>query len=84
MFFLHKDLLGDSLNHHDGVPKVILHGHSDTGFDVINMLKNLDPNDDQLRQTGGIVHCKFFFAVITPHSHFPTLLIFSMFTRLFI
>jgi len=51
------DLLGDSLNHHDGVPKIILHGHSDTGFDVINMLKNLDPNDDQLRQTGGIVHC---------------------------
>jgi len=51
------DLLGDSLDHNDGVPKIVLHGHSETGFDVINMIKNLDPNDENLRQTGGIVHC---------------------------
>jgi len=51
------DLLGDSLDHNDGVPKIVLHGHSDTGFDVINMIKNLDPSDENLRQTGGIVHC---------------------------
>merc|ERR1719343_881216 len=51
------DLLSDSLAHNDGVPKIILHGHSSTGFDVLNMIKNMDQNDENLRQTGGIVHC---------------------------
>jgi len=51
------DLLSDSLAHNDGVPKIILHGHSSTGFDVLNMVKNMDPHDENLRQTGGIVHC---------------------------
>lgn len=51
------DLLSDSLAHNDGVPKIILHGHSSTGFDVLNMVKNMDEEDENLRQTGGIVHC---------------------------
>lgn len=51
------DLLADSLAHNDGVPKIILHGHSSTGFDVVNMIKNMDHQDEDLRQTGGIVHC---------------------------
>jgi len=51
------DLLGDSLAHNDGVPKIILHGHSSSGFDVLNMVKNVDPDDEKYRQTGGIVHC---------------------------
>lgn len=51
------DLLSDSLAHNDGVPKIVLHGHSSTGFDVLNMIKNMDQEDKNLRQTGGIVHC---------------------------
>jgi len=51
------DLLNDSLAHNDGVPKIILHGHSSTGFDVLNMIKNMDQQDEDLRKTGGIVHC---------------------------
>mmetsp|Transcript_53257 Transcript_53257/g.59526 ORF Transcript_53257/g.59526 Transcript_53257/m.59526 type:complete len:226 (+) Transcript_53257:43-720(+) len=51
------DLLGDSLDHNDGVPKIILKGHSETGFDINNMIKNMDRSDANLRQTGGIVHC---------------------------
>jgi uncharacterized protein len=51
------DLLGDSLAHNSGVPKIILHGYSETGFDIVNMVKNKDPTDDKLRATGGIVHC---------------------------
>ena len=51
------DLLGDSLAHNDGVPKIILHGHSSTGFDVLNMIKNMDQEDKTLSQTRGIVHC---------------------------
>ncbi|KAG7367644.1 DUF498/DUF598 domain containing protein [Nitzschia inconspicua] len=51
------DLLIDSLAHNDGVPKIILNGHSETGFDVVNMVKNKDPSDETLRSTGGIVHC---------------------------
>ena len=50
------DLLSDSLAHNSGVPKIILHGHSSSGFDVINMVKNLDPTDTELKKTGGIVH----------------------------
>lgn len=51
------DLLSDSLTHNYGVPKIILKGHSESGFDVINMVKNMDPSDDTIRATGGIVHC---------------------------
>jgi len=51
------DLLGDSLAHNDGVPKIILKGHSASGFDVLNMIKNKDPTDKSLQQTGGVVHC---------------------------
>lgn len=51
------DLLNDSLAHNDGVPKIVLKGHSSSGFDVLNMIKNKDPTDESLQQTGGIVHC---------------------------
>mmetsp|Transcript_4238 Transcript_4238/g.10235 ORF Transcript_4238/g.10235 Transcript_4238/m.10235 type:complete len:210 (+) Transcript_4238:219-848(+) len=51
------DLLNDSLAHNDGVPKIILKGYSPSGFDVLNMIKNKDPTDESLQQTGGIVHC---------------------------
>mmetsp|Transcript_30716 Transcript_30716/g.57504 ORF Transcript_30716/g.57504 Transcript_30716/m.57504 type:complete len:241 (+) Transcript_30716:40-762(+) len=51
------DLLSDSLAHNYGVPKIILNGHSSSGFDVVNMVKNMDPNDESLKATGGIVHC---------------------------
>ena len=51
------DLLSDSLAHNDGVPKIILHGHSSTGFDVLHMIKNMDLDDENLSQTRGIVHC---------------------------
>jgi uncharacterized protein len=51
------DLLGDALEHNYGVPKIILNGHSETGFDIVNMVKNKDPTDDKLRATGGVVHC---------------------------
>mmetsp|Transcript_16720 Transcript_16720/g.45845 ORF Transcript_16720/g.45845 Transcript_16720/m.45845 type:complete len:210 (+) Transcript_16720:192-821(+) len=51
------DLLNDSLAHNDGVPKIILKGYSQSGFDVLNMIKNKDPTDESLQQTGGIVHC---------------------------
>jgi uncharacterized protein len=50
------DLLSDSLAHNYGTPKIILHGHSSSGFDVINMIKNKDPMDVELKKTGGIVH----------------------------
>jgi uncharacterized protein len=51
------DLLGESLAHNYGVPKIILNGYSETGFDIVNMIKNKDPTDDALRATGGVVHC---------------------------
>lgn len=52
------DLLSDSLAHNYGVPKIILSGHSDSGFDVVNMVKNKDTTGDEaLKATGGIVHC---------------------------
>lgn len=52
------DLLGDSLAHNDGMnAKLILHGHSSSGFDVLNLIKNMDPEDESLAKTGGIVHC---------------------------
>ena len=50
------DLLSESLAHNYGVPKVILHGHSSTGFDVVNLIKNMDPTDSQVQQSRGIVH----------------------------
>lgn len=51
------DLLGDSLAHNYGVPKLILKGHSASGFDIVNMVKNMDLSDDALRKSGGVVHC---------------------------
>lgn len=51
------DLLNDSLAHNYGVPKIILNGHSETGFDIVNMVKNVDPSDNSLKATRGIVHC---------------------------
>jgi uncharacterized protein len=51
------DLLSDSLAHSQGgVPKIILHAHGSTGFDVVNMIKNMDPTDQELQKSGGIVH----------------------------
>jgi uncharacterized protein len=51
-------LLSDSLAHNYGVPKIILKGHSDSGFDVVNMVKNKDTTgDESLKATGGVVHC---------------------------
>lgn len=52
------DLLSDSLAHNvgEGAPKIVLHGHSPTGFDVLNMVKNKDPSDVELKKSGGIVH----------------------------
>lgn len=52
------DLLGDSLQHSNtyGAPKVILHGHSSTGFDVNRILKKMDEGDKSLDKSAGIVH----------------------------
>ena len=55
------DLLNDSLapggsGIGEYAPKIILRGHSRTGFDVVNMIKNMDPSDEDLTKSGGIVH----------------------------
>lgn len=52
------DLLGDSLQYSNtyGAPKVILHGHSSTGFDVNRILKKMDQTDKSLDRSAGIVH----------------------------
>eukprot|EP00934_Nitzschia_sp_Nitz4_P000787 Nitzschia sp. Nitz4//scaffold22_size323478//119013//119705//NITZ4_000522-RA/size323478-processed-gene-0.456-mRNA-1//-1//CDS//3329542980//787//frame0 len=50
------DLLSDSLSHHDGIPKIVLHAHGPSGFDVGNAVKNLDRSDMSLMQSRGIVH----------------------------
>ena len=52
------DLLSDSLAHSGGqpVPKIILNAHGGTGIDVVNLVKNMDPSDESLRATSGIVH----------------------------
>ena len=54
------DLLGDSLQYSNtyGAPKVILHGHSSTGFDVNRILKKMDQTDKSLDRSAGIVHLK--------------------------
>jgi hypothetical protein len=49
------DLLDDSLGHNYGVPKIIIHGHSESGFDILNMIKNKDPSDENLKKTGTYV-----------------------------
>jgi uncharacterized protein len=51
------DLLNDSLAYSaGGVPKIILHGYGTTGVDVVNMIKNKDPSDMELKESGGVVH----------------------------
>eukprot|EP00980_Cylindrotheca_fusiformis_P017618 scaffold5517_cov135-Cylindrotheca_fusiformis.AAC.48 len=51
------DLLSDSLSHNGyGIPKVVLHGHSQTGFDCNKILKKIDMNDKSLDKSMGIVH----------------------------
>jgi uncharacterized protein len=52
------DLLGDSLAHSGGqpVPKIVLTAHGATGYDVANLVKNMDPTDDSMNETGGVVH----------------------------
>lgn len=50
------DLLSDSLAHNFGAPKIILHAHGNSGFDVGNVVKNMDPSDPELLKTKGIVH----------------------------
>jgi len=51
------DLLVDSLAHNEGfAPKLILHGHSSTGFDVSNLLQNLAGSKSPLASSGGKVH----------------------------
>jgi uncharacterized protein len=44
------------LAHNAGVPKIILQAHGLSGFDVVNLVKNMDPSDQQLQKSGGIVH----------------------------
>ena len=52
------DLLGDSLANSGGqpIPKIILTAHGATGYDVVNLVKNMDPTDDSMNETGGVVH----------------------------
>jgi len=50
------DLLADSLAHNFGAPKIILHAHGNSGFDVSNMVKNMDPTDKDILESKGIVH----------------------------
>ena len=56
------DLLSDSLDHQgsggggDPLPKIILKAYGSTGIDVMNSVKNMDPNDEELTNSGGIVH----------------------------
>ena len=50
------DLLSDSLAHNYGTPKLILQGHSSTGFDIQNSIKNMDPEDQELQKSKGVVH----------------------------
>lgn len=50
------DLLSDSLAHNYGAPKIILHAHGKTGFDVSNLVKNMDPTDEDNLKSEGVVH----------------------------
>ena len=53
------DLLSDSLDHQGGgdpLPKIILKAYGTTGIDVVNSVKNMDPNDEELTNSGGVVH----------------------------
>lgn len=50
------DLLSDSLAHNFGAPKIILHAHGNSGFDVGNAVKNIDPSDQEILVSKGIVH----------------------------
>jgi uncharacterized protein len=50
------DLLSDSLAHNAGVPKIVLRAHGFSGFDVVNLVKNMDPSDQELQKSGGVIH----------------------------
>ncbi|CAJ1946906.1 unnamed protein product [Cylindrotheca closterium] len=50
------DLLAESLNSGSFIPKIILQGHSTTGFDINKILKKVDPSDKTLDKSMGIVH----------------------------
>ena len=52
------DLLNESLAHTSlgGIPKIILKGYGPSGIDVMNLIKNKDPTDEELQKSGGIVH----------------------------
>jgi uncharacterized protein len=53
-------LLSDSLAYSDDdsepLPKIVLKAHGKSGFDVVNLIKNMDPSDETLTNSGGIVH----------------------------
>lgn len=50
------DLLSDSLAHNFGAPKIILQAHGNSGFDVGNSVRNMDPADQEIRKSKGLVH----------------------------
>jgi len=50
------DLLSDSLAHNFGAPKIILQAHGRSGFDVANVVRNMDPKDQEIRKSKGLVH----------------------------
>jgi uncharacterized protein len=50
------DLLSGSLAHNFGAPKIVLHAHGNSGFDVSNAVKNMDPRDQNILKSKGIVH----------------------------
>jgi uncharacterized protein len=50
------DLLSDSLAHNSGAPKIILQAHGKSGFDVANVVRNMDLTDQEIRKSKGLVH----------------------------
>jgi uncharacterized protein len=50
------DLLSDSLAHNFGAPKIVLKAHGRSGFDVANVVRNMDPADQEVRKSKGLVH----------------------------
>lgn len=50
------DLLSDSLAHNFGAPKIILQAHGRSGFDVANVIRNMDPADQEIRKSKGLIH----------------------------
>ncbi len=50
------DLLSDSLSHNFGAPKIVLKAHGRSGFDVANVVRNMDAADQEVRKSKGLVH----------------------------